>query len=119
MPNEQRVDLQKEVFSRNQYPTTIDTEFTEFGVTTLQQDLDSETTVEDFFTLYNELFYDIPAEGDTNSHEYLVRTSGEYIEFDANQEEIDALRDEIANLRQENLQLEQENANLLLSSSAV
>ena len=113
------MDLNKEVFSRNQYPTTINTEFTEFGVTTLQQDLDSEVTVEDFFTYYNELFYDIPAEGDTNSHEYLTKTSGEYISFDQNQEEIDALRDEISILRQENLQLEQENANLLLSSSAL
>lgn len=117
MAENQRVDLQKQVFSRNQYPRTIDTEFTEFGVTTLQQDLEQETTVEDFFTLYNELFYDIPAEGDTNSHEYLIQTSAEYIDFDANQEEIDALRDEIAQLRAENLELERENANLLLSSS--
>ena len=115
---EENVDLTKQVFSRNQYPQAIDTEFSEFGVTTIQQDLDSETTVEDFFVLYDELFYDIPAEGDNNSHEYLVRNSGEYISFDANQEEIDALRDEISTLRQENLQLEQENANLLLSSSA-
>ena len=117
MAKNQKVDLQKEVFSKNQYPKTIDTEFSEFGVTTVQQDLDSETTVEDFFIQYNELFYDIPAEGDTNSHNYLVRTSGQYISFDANQEEIDALRDEIAILRQENLELQQENANLLLSSS--
>ena len=119
MANEQRVDLQKEVFSRNQYPQTIDTEFSEFGVTTLAEDLDSETTVEDFFTSYNELFYDIPAEGDTNSHQYLIQTSGEYISFDANQEEIEALRDEITVLRTENLELQQENANLLLSASAI
>ena len=117
MPESQRVDLQKEVFSRNQYPKTIDTEFTEFGVTTIQQDLEEQTTVDDFFTLYDQLFYDIPAEGDVNSHEYLVRTSGEYINFDANQEEIEALRDEISTLRTENLELQQENANLLLSSS--
>ena len=117
MPESQRVDLQKEVFSRNQYPKTIDTEFTEFGVTTIQEDLEEQTTVDDFFTLYDQLFYDIPAEGDVNSHEYLVRTSGEYINFDANQEEIEALRDEISTLRTENLELQQENANLLLSSS--
>ena len=119
MSQDQKVDLTKEVFSRNQYPKTIDTEFSEFGVTTVQEDLDSQTTVEDFFTLYDELFYDIPAEGDANSHEYLVRTSGEYVAFDVNQEEIDALRDEISTLRTENLELQQENANLILSSSAV
>ena len=117
MPENQRVDLQKEVFSRNQYPRTIDTEFTEFGVTSIQEELEEQTTVDDFFTLYDQLFYDIPAEGDVNSHEYLVRTSGEYINFDANQEEIEALRNEISTLRTENLELQQENANLLLSSS--
>ena len=85
MAQEQRVDLEKQVFAKNQYNKTINTEFTEFGVTTAQEDLASETTVEDFFTQYDELFYDIPAEGDVNSHEYLVRTSGEYISFDANQ----------------------------------
>ena len=117
MPDNQRVDLQKQAFSRNQYPRTINTEFTEFGVTSIAEDQESETTVEDFFTQYDQLFYDIPAEGDVNSHEYLVRTSGEYINFDANQEEIEALRNEIATLRTENLELERENANLILSSS--
>lgn len=118
MENNQKVDLQKSVFNKTQYDQAIDTSFSEFGVTSVQEDLESETTVEDFFTQYDQLFYDIPAEGDVNSHEYLVRTSGEYISFDANQDEIEALRNEISNLRQENLELEQENANLLLSSSA-
>ena len=114
-----KVDLTKEVFNKEQYTQTIDTSFSELGVTTLQDDLEAETTVEDFFISYNELFYDIPAEGDTNSHQYLIQTSGEYISFDANQEEIEALRDEISVLRVENLELQQENANLLLSASVV
>ena len=118
MPQNQKVNLQKTVFNKSQYESTINTEFTEFGVTTIQEEQEAETSVEDFFTQYDQLFYDIPAEGDINSHQYLVRTSGEYISFDENQEEIDALRDEIASLRQENLELTQENANLLLSSSA-
>jgi len=117
MASNQTVNLQKTAFNKSQYQSTINTEFSEFGVTTIQEEQAAEPSVEDFFTQYDQLFYDIPAEGDVNSHEYLVRTSGEYISFDANQEEIDALRDEIANLRQENLELVQENANLILSSS--
>ena len=117
MPENQRVDLQKKVFSKNKYTKTINTQFSEFGVTPVQQDLQEQTTVEDFFTLYDELFYDIPAEGGSNSHQYLVKTSGEYISFDENQEEIEALRNEISILRQDNLELQQESANLLLSSS--
>ena len=49
--------------------------------------------------MYNELFYNIPELGETNSHEFLIKTSSEYINFEANQEEIDALQAEIAQLR--------------------
>ena len=42
---------------------------------------------------------EIPSEGSTNSHRYLVEQSGEYISFDETLEEIDALRQEIAILR--------------------
>jgi hypothetical protein len=45
------------------------------------------------------LFYNIPELGETNSHEFLIKTSSEYINFEANQEEIAALQAEIAQLR--------------------
>jgi len=54
--------------------------------------------------MYNELFYEIPLLGD-NSHEFLVKTSGEYINFDQNSEIIEALQQEITALREESLQL--------------
>jgi hypothetical protein len=98
---EQKVDTRKSVFNKDQYSKTIDTSFREFGVTTISDDLQSQPTVEQFFELYNQLFYDIPPSGETNSHEFLVQQSGEYINFEANLEEIQALQEEIANLREE------------------
>ena len=98
---EQKVDTRKSVFNKDQYSKTIDTSFKEFGVTTISDDLQSQPTIEQFFELYNQLFYDIPPNGETNSHEFLVQQSGEYINFEANAEEIRALQDEIANLREE------------------
>ena len=98
---EQKVDTQKNVFDKNQYTKTIDTSFKEFGVTTISDDIQSQPTTEQFFELYNQLFYDIPPSGEINSHEFLVQQSGEYINFEANSEEIRALQDEIANLREE------------------
>ena len=98
---EQKVDTRKNVFNKDQYSKTIDTRFREFGVTTISDDLQSQPTVEQFFELYNQLFYDIPPNGETNSHEFLVQQSGEYINFEANSEEIQALQEEIANLREE------------------
>ena len=56
----ERVDLKKNVFSKAQYTKTIDTSFNELGVTTVTEDLQSQTSIEDFFVLYDELFYDIP-----------------------------------------------------------
>ena len=98
---EQNVDTKKNVFDKNQYLKTIDTSFKEFGITTISDDLESQPTIEQFFALYNELFYDIPPNGETNSHEFLIQQSSEYINFEANLEEIRALQDEIANLREE------------------
>jgi len=105
---EEKVDLQKQVFSKEEYQQTIDTNFNQLGVVSIQEEVIAEPTVNEFFQLYNDLFYEIPAEGDTNSHRFLVRQSGEYINFDEISEEIQALRDEIAGLRTENLELQQE-----------
>lgn len=109
---EERIDLRKEVFNKSQYTRTIDTEFTQLGVQTVEQQLAETFTVSDFFERYNELFYDIPIEGETNSHQYLARTSGEYANFENIEEEIVALREEISQLRQENLDLQRQNIEL-------
>lgn len=98
---ETKIDLKKKVFSKSQYTKTIDTQFSELGVTTLQEDLASQIDTTQFFQLYNDLFYEIPSNGETNSHEFLVKNSGEYINFDQIAEEILALQQEIAGLREE------------------
>ena len=97
----ENIKLNKQVYNKNNYQKVIDTSFTQLGVQTIQQQLEQQPTTEEFFQMYNDLFYDIPELGATNSHEYLVKTSGEYIAFDANNEEIQALQDEIAQLRTE------------------
>ncbi len=103
---EQKVDTKKKVFNKAQYPKTINTQFSQLGVTSITQAIEETPTVEEFFQLYDELFYDIPALGATNSHEYLVKTSGEYIDFDQQNEIIEALQQEITSLREENLKLQ-------------
>ena len=103
---EQKVDTKKKVFNKSQYPKTINTQFSELGITPINDSIAQTPTVEEFFSLYDELFYEIPALGTTNSHEYLVKTSGEYINFEENNEIIEALQQEITQLREENLQLQ-------------
>ena len=98
---EKKVDLLKSVYNKIQYTKTIDTSFSEFGTTSIAEDLETQPSVEEFFALYNELFYDIPPNGNTNSHEFLVQQSGNYIGFESNLEEIEALQLEITQLRRD------------------
>ena len=113
----ENIQLNKNVFSKRQYLKTIDTSFTHLGVITILEQIDEQPTVEEFFDLYNQLFYEIPEEGETNSHEFLVKTSGDYIEFDGLNNEITALQDEISQLREDLLEAQKENAELAVASS--
>jgi|TARA_R110000796_G_scaffold40984_2_gene101247 hypothetical protein len=95
------VDLRREVFNKDQYKQVIDTNFSQLGVTSVSASAEDTISVEEFFGNYNSIFYDIPPNGETNSHEFLVRESGQYINFDQIADEILALQEEIAGLRKE------------------
>ena len=113
----ENIQLNKNVFSKRQYQKTIDTSFKQLGIKTIQEQIDEQPTVQEFFDLYNQLFYEIPEEGETNYHEFLVKTSGDYIEFDGLNNEITALQDEISQLREDLLEAQKENAELAVASS--
>ena len=108
------VNLKRTVFDKAKFNETVDTNFTQ-----LQSELDPQffdlslATQEDFWSLYEKFFYEIPKLGDINSHEYLVKTSGEYIDYQPQKEEIEALLEEIAELRTENLEVRQEIADVI------
>jgi hypothetical protein len=95
----EKVTFAKQVYNKDQYQKIIDTSFNQLGVQSIQQQLEQQPTVDDFFVMYNDLFYDIPELGTTNSHEFLIKKSSEYIDFEPNNEEILALQAEIAQLR--------------------
>ena len=69
MATEQRIDLIKKVYSKSEYPRIIDTKFNQLGVMSVNEQLATTITVNQFFEYYNELFYEIPAFGATN---YLI-----------------------------------------------
>ena len=93
------IKFNKQVFNKNNYQKIIDTSFKQLGVKTIQEQLDEQPSVEEFFETYNEIFYNIPELGENNSHEFLIKKSSEYINFDPNQEIIEALQVEISQLR--------------------
>ena len=113
----ERLDLVKDVYNKIEYIKTINTSFSELGAVSITEDQQLQPSVEEFFGLYNSLFYDIPALGETNSHQYLTVTSGEYINFNEINEEIQALQAEIAQLRSDLLTIQMENARIAASPS--
>ena len=109
----EQVDLNKKVFNKAQYEKTIDTSFSQLGVKPIPEQIDEQPTVQEFFNMYNQIFYEIPEIGENNSHEYLIKTSSEYINFNENGELIKALQEEIADLREELLQSQQDSVDNL------
>ena len=104
----ENINLNKKVFNKRDYEKTISTSFTQLDVKTVQEQIDEQPTVQEFFNLYNELFYEINELGETNSHEYLIKTSSQYIDFTKNDELVEALQREIAQLREELLETQQQ-----------
>ena len=98
----------KLVYDKSQYERVINTSFTQLVQPQITSSLPT-ITVAEFFQNYQELFFSIPKFGDTNSHEYLIKTSGEYIgSTNVNDDLIQALLEETNQLRQENLDLQQQ-----------
>ena len=96
MANE--VQIVRTVFSATEFSKVVDSSFKTFTQPVPEQDLD---TPEEFFRLYEKLYYVIDIEGETNSHQYLVNKSSELLNFDAVTEDIQPLLDEIAQLREQ------------------
>ncbi len=110
----ENIQLSRQVFNKAKFNETVNTEFTQLVSPPDPSFFDVNlATEEDFWILYDKFFYLIPKEGEVNSHLYLVETSGEYIDYQANNEEIQALLEEIAELREENLEVRQEIADVI------
>jgi len=112
-----RIELNKNVFPKNQFEDTVNIQFTELVSQPDETFFDASlATVEDFFIIYENLFYNIPKTGDINSHEYLIKKSTDYTGYEAENTAIQPLLDEIASLREENLELRQQNIDLIQTS---
>ena len=105
-----KVNLNRTVFNKRKFNQSVDTEFSQL-VPKKEAEIPAPT-VEDFFNLYTDLFYEIPKEGETNSHAYLIKESSEYINFNKINEDIQVLLEEITALRTELLEKDQENLDL-------
>tara|TARA_Y100000034_G_C6901337_1_gene416974 strand:- start:895 stop:1281 length:387 start_codon:yes stop_codon:yes gene_type:complete len=108
-----KVDLNKNVFDKTKFNKSVDTSFSQLVPKPEQMFFDLDlATINDFFTLYTNFFYEIPKEGLNNSHEYLIRESTEYTNYQQTNDDIQVLLSEITSLREEMVTLEIQNVNL-------
>jgi len=106
--------LSKKLYNKSAYLNVIDTQFTELVPPT--PPVEEPVSVDEFFVLYDTLFYEIPKEGEVNSHQFLIKSSIEYVDSQATSNDIQALLDEITSLREENLVLQQNIVDLTIST---
>ena len=91
------IEIQSTVVG-NDYNKVIDTEFKTF----ITNPVIDVLTIDEFFQNYEDIFYQIPKEGDVNSHQYILNRTLEYLNLKlANDEEIQLLLDEITSLRRQ------------------
>ena len=104
---DKKVQIKKTVLDRNGVRDFIDSKFTFFKDPDPVVDND---TVEELFRLYDKLYLEIPIEGESPSHQYLVEQSSELYQIDKQLENIQPLLDEVASLR---TQLLEANRNII------
>jgi hypothetical protein len=106
-----QIPVQKTVFNKDTYEKVIDINFNQL----YSQQIAEETpsfTVDDFFQLYENLFYQIPKDGDSNSHQYILQREADYLGINIDNTNIQSLLDEVTSLRQELLDTQQTINNL-------
>ena len=103
----QTVDVKRKIYGINTFKNVVDVTFNQLVPKDAPVVVTKPTNVDDFFKSYDELFYDIPTVGDTNSHLELINRSSDYIGVS-----LAELEEEIKTLRQENVSLKNQLATL-------
>lgn len=94
------VDFVPKVYVRRDVQSVLDRKFREFGQV---EETNPDTSVEQFFVDYENLFYLIPSTGSVNSHQYLVEKSSELYAPEQVALDIQPLLDEITLLRSQSV----------------
>jgi len=102
-----QIPIQKTVFDKNLFNRVVNTQFNQLINQNAIQGEEAPTfSIDDFFNLYEQLFYQIPRDGEINSHQYILQREADYLGITINQDDIQALLNEITSLRQQVLDLQ-------------
>lgn len=98
----EKIPINKTIYSTNNFKEVIDTNFSELV------SFNNEPSIEDFFNMYNELYFVMPIEGDL-SHSSLVRKSSQLLTpgEDPKDSQIISLQEIIAGLEEDLFEAQQ------------
>lgn len=99
------ISIKKTVYKKDTFGKVVDRSFKAFTQPVTEE---QETTIEQFFSDYDNLFLEIPAEGDIQSHAYLINKSSELVDFEKDTTDIQPLLDEISQLRAQVLEYQEQ-----------
>ena len=93
--NTQNIIIEKKLYGNESIRNELDTAFSEVNQS------DPKKNVDNFFKDYDELFFDIPEEGDEKSHRAILERSGEFVDiFSEKDTQIEQLENEIEALQE-------------------
>ena len=95
-----QIPIQKTVFNKDDFNKVVNTQFSQL-INNQQIEETPSFTLGDFFQLYEDLFDQIPREGDINSHQYILQKEADYLGVQIDKDDVQSLLDEITSLRQE------------------
>ena len=99
------ISIKKTVFQKDTFGKVVDRSFKQF---TQPVNEEEERTIDQLFSEYERLYLEIPAEGDNQSHRYLIEKSSELVDFEKDTGDIQPLLDEIATLRSQILEYQEQ-----------
>lgn len=101
------IESKSQILSKRDYNNIIDREFKEL-LLNIPTTKSSVTTIDDFFVIFEEIFYAIDKEGESMSHRYLYKRISEYLGEITSQYNVQELLEEINTLNQELLNISKE-----------
>lgn len=111
------IPIRNVVYNKETFAKVINTQFSELNFVPPAV---PETTLENFFELYDELFTEIPREGDIASHRFILEREAEYLGVRISDDsEVQALLQEITDLRQQLLEADTTNATLAAQTGRI
>lgn len=94
-----KIELNQNIYSRESFNKLIDNSFKQLSN---NEEENTSLSINDFFELYEGLFYQIPKDGENNSHKYILDKTADYLGVKINDEtDVQLLLEEITLLRNE------------------